>query len=621
MKTKLTNILFLLGLPTLLISQSVADSILLPEIDVFETKEVKHSVGSRLDVISLLVLNNSFSESFSDLLQSNSTVYVKSYGALSTPAFRGTSASHTLFLWNGIPINPVAAAQTDLRLVPTNSFNTISVSYGGNSTVFGSGSVGGSIHLNHHPVYIKDKSVSVNLERGSFGMSSVSASIKESTFKRCFSFHISKLIDTNRFSYTYNNQEKFNEHALTQGVNITSTLALVLDSKSDIEFQYWVSDFWREVPGNRTVTNSTAEQTDKSKRFMFSVDRKYNNVTLKLKEALLYDDLYYQDEPKDIHSFSETKSYISELDANYKYQNLHTDISVMYRENDLHNSSYAGLNKQEKSASIFTAISYRSKIISTQFSVREEYNTEIEVPLIPSVSAEVNYHKLKLRARVNKNFRAPTFNDRFWIGFGANGNPDLKAENGINKEIGLDYKLGVFSNYITLFSLEVNDWILWNRQDNGSWIPENLREVHSKGVEWKSVFKTEYENINIYQEFNYQYNLSTNQKGISNLDASVGKQLIYTPKHKGNVSTVFTYKNVRCNINNSYVGSVFTSSDNVNELEDFILTNMSVKYNVKVINSALSFSIKNVFNTDYQSYQNYPNPGREFLMQLNINLK
>jgi len=620
MKTKLTNILFLLGFPFLLISQSVTDSILLPEIDIFEIKEVKHSIGSRLDVISPLVLTNSFSESFSDLLQSNSTIYVKSYGALSTPAFRGTSASHTLFLWNGIPINPIAAAQSDLLLIPTSGFNNMSVSYGGNSTVFGSGSVGGSIHLNNHPIYQKNRQLSLYLEKGSFGKSSASVSVLKSTEFYFFTFNFSKIIDTNRFPYIYNNQEKFNEHALIEGENISSTLALVLDAKSDMELHYWGSDFWREIAGNRTVSNSTAEQTDKSKRFLFSVDRKYNNLKLKWKEALLFDDLYYDDEPKNIHSISEMSSYISEFNVSYNVCQFHTDISLLHTENNLNNSSYTGWIKKEKYNSIFTAISYRSKMISTEFSLREEYNTEVKVPLIPSVSAEVNHNKLKLRARVNRNFRAPTFNDRFWIGFGANGNPNLKAENGINKEIGLDYSSKIFSNSITFFSLKVNDWILWKRQDNGNWMPENLKEVLSEGVEWKTVLNTQHRNLNIYQEFNYQYNLSTNLKGISDLDASVGKQLIYTPKHKGNFTTVFTYKNISYKVNQSYVGAVFTSSDNINELESFSLTNMSVKYNMKFVNSSLNLNVNNVFNAEYQSYQNYPNPGREILIQLNINL-
>ena len=621
MKIKLTNILFLLGFPTLLFSQSVTDSILLPEIDIFESKEVKHSIGSRLDVINPLILNNSFSESFSDMLQSNSTVYVKSYGSLSTPSFRGTSASHTLFLWNGIPINPVAAAQSDLLLIPTSSFNNMSISYGGNSTVFGSGSVGGSIHLNNHPIYQKDRQLSLNLERGSFGNSSASVSVLQSDKFVFFTFNFSKIMDTNRFPYTYNNQEKFNEHALIEGKNISSTLALVLDRKSDMELHYWSSDFWREIAGNKTISNSTAEQTDKSKRFLFSVDRKYNNLKLKLKEALLYDNLYYDDDRINIHSYSEVETYISEFNVNYNAHNFYTDISLLHTENNLNNSSYVGLFKKEKSNSIFTSISYRNQMISTEFSLRQEYNSEIEVPLIPSVSAEVNHHKLKLRARVNKNFRAPTFNDRFWIGFSANGNPNLKAENGINKEIGLDYSSLKLSNSITFFSLKINDWILWKRQDNGNWMPENLKEVLSEGVEWKTVLNTQYIKIKIYQEYNYQYNLSTNLKGISNLDASVGKQLIYTPKHKANITTVCGYKNWSYKVNNSFVGSVFTSSDNLNELESFVLTNMSVKYNIKTIYSSFCFSIKNVFNTEYQSYQNYPNPGREFLLQLNIILK
>ena len=172
MNRNITKILLLLILPSLMMSQSINDSILLKEINVFESKLQKHSIGSRNDVVNLLSLNLSINESFSDILQNNTTLYVKRYGSLSTPSFRGTSASHTLFLWNGIPINSLSSAQTDLRLIPTNLFNDINISYGGNSTVFGSGSVGGSIHLNNKAVFKKNKEVSFSTERGSFNMKS-----------------------------------------------------------------------------------------------------------------------------------------------------------------------------------------------------------------------------------------------------------------------------------------------------------------------------------------------------------------------------------------------------------------------------------------------------------------
>ena len=51
MNNSLNNIFFLLGLPTLLISQSVSDSMLLDEIELFESKELKHSIGIRYDLL------------------------------------------------------------------------------------------------------------------------------------------------------------------------------------------------------------------------------------------------------------------------------------------------------------------------------------------------------------------------------------------------------------------------------------------------------------------------------------------------------------------------------------------------------------------------------------------
>ena len=44
----------------------------------------------------------------------------------------------------------------------------------------------------------------------------------------------------------------------------------------------------------------------------------------------------------------------------------------------------------------------------------------------------------RLRSKYNMNFRSPTFNDRYWVSSGANGNLDLLPENSWNKELGLD---------------------------------------------------------------------------------------------------------------------------------------------------------------------------------------
>ena len=196
----------------------------------------------------------------------------------------------------------------------------------------------------------------------------------------------------------------------------------------------------------------------------------------------------------------------------------------------------------------------------------------------------------------------------------------MNSENGLNKEIGLDYINEYSSHQLTFFTLKVKDWILWRQLDNGNWMPENLKEVKSDGIEWKSIFNFQFNQSNIYSEFNYQYNISINQKGISHLDFSVGKQLIYTPKHKANITTVLNFKDVYFTFNQSYVSSVFTSSDNLNLLPANYLINSSIKYKIKSLKSIISFMVNNVQNIEYQTYQSYPNPGREYIIKLNINI-
>ena len=214
MNNSFNNIIFLLGFPTLLISQSVSDSVMLEEVELFESKELKHSIGIRYDLLERNSSNFSYSNSFDKLLEENTTIYVKSYGALNTPSFRGTSFSHTN-IWNGIPINSSASGLTDLKLLPSNGFNNLGISYGGNSTIFGSGSVGGTIHLNNIPFFKKKTNSNFTIERGSYGLSTHSMSVENSNDNYYYYINYSQLRDSNNFKYKYNNEFRENIHSFT----------------------------------------------------------------------------------------------------------------------------------------------------------------------------------------------------------------------------------------------------------------------------------------------------------------------------------------------------------------------------------------------------------------------
>ena len=64
---------------------------------------------------------------------------------LSSISFRGTGASHTAVLWNGINVNQPTIGQSDFSLFPVLAFNKVKVVYGSSSSKFGADVPSGSM--------------------------------------------------------------------------------------------------------------------------------------------------------------------------------------------------------------------------------------------------------------------------------------------------------------------------------------------------------------------------------------------------------------------------------------------------------------------------------------------
>ena len=107
MKNYLINILFYLSSISL-IAQNTIDTVLLPSVQLNETRVQTHNTGTHIEKLDPKFISLSKSYSLSDLLNNYSSIYIKQYGALSTPSFRGTSSSQTLVKWNGIVLNSTA---------------------------------------------------------------------------------------------------------------------------------------------------------------------------------------------------------------------------------------------------------------------------------------------------------------------------------------------------------------------------------------------------------------------------------------------------------------------------------------------------------------------------------
>ena len=151
---------------------SIADTVNLNEVSVISPKSITFSNGSNVKKIDPFKIKISQTEKIADLLSSNSSIYIKQYGALATATIRGTSSSHTAVNWNGYPINSIANGLSDLSNITALTNDNIFLIKGGNSTIFGSGSIGGSINIDSKKIRNQKLSSNTNFESGSNGLSS-----------------------------------------------------------------------------------------------------------------------------------------------------------------------------------------------------------------------------------------------------------------------------------------------------------------------------------------------------------------------------------------------------------------------------------------------------------------
>ncbi|MEO6302076.1 MAG: TonB-dependent receptor plug domain-containing protein, partial [Bacteroidia bacterium] len=179
------------------------DTVALQSIEIIAKKIELSQIGKKTEQIDSTIKDQFKLNSIADVLSLNTPVFIKSYGpgALSTTAFRGGNASQTAVLWNGFNLQNAMLGQSDLALMPSFLFENIEVEYGGSSSLWGSGAVGGSIHLKNKSAFDQGLKTSANFGAGSFGLKNISSSVLYSRKRFISSSKIYSSSSNNNFNY------------------------------------------------------------------------------------------------------------------------------------------------------------------------------------------------------------------------------------------------------------------------------------------------------------------------------------------------------------------------------------------------------------------------------------
>ena len=584
---------------------------------VVSDKNLKNFSNSQ----SVLKLNDSIITKnealLTDLLNFNSTLYFKEYGRgmLSTVSFRGTTSSQTAVIWNGININSQMNGSTDFNTISGSDYNSISVKAGGGSVIYGSGAVGGSVHLNNDMSFYNRFENNLKLDYGSFNTTGINYKTNISNEKWSAQIGFSKNSSTNDYKYlnkyTWKGEQRWNQNGQYDVITMSANVGYKLNAKNIFKLYSQTSNTDRNT-SLVTETETPSKYINGFSRNLIEYDGNFGKLTANFKTAYIFENYqYYADNTTSNYSYGKTESLIAKADVGYTlFKSTQVHGIVDYNKTNGTGSGF-GTNTREISSASLLVKQNISSDWKNEFGIRKEFTDNYKSPVLFSIGSSYQFGELyKLKLHLSRNFRIPTFNDLYWE---EGGNRDLKPESSYQAEVGNVFTFKNITLTQTFYYIKIKDLLQWVPGKNGIWTPQNTDNVNSYGAEtllsWKKQFGTNIFAVNA----TYAHTISEN--------SDTKKQLFFVPFNKATAAVAYTRNRISANYQFLYNGFVFTRADNDPDeiINDYMLSNIGIDYDFKFLDSfKLGFQVLNLFNEAYESLENRPMPGRNFNMYLTL---
>ncbi|KSA14052.1 TonB-dependent receptor plug domain-containing protein [Maribacter dokdonensis] len=587
------------------------DSILnLDEVVVSDSRVKQYAEGYKVTVLQDSMIQRT-NGSLTSLLAFNSNIYFKEngFGMVSSPAFRGTNASHTAVIWNGININSQLNGQVDFNTINPFNYNSISIRSGGGSVQYGSGAIGGSIHLNSDLLFKEHFDNQVSIGYGSYKTKKIN--FNQSYGSRSMSYSLGVNYNASDNNYKYLNTGEENKNGEFNNLNLNWNIGYVLSENQILKLyhQTFISD--RNLSGNLVVLGRS-KYKDNQYRTQLEWGSYGPKAISKIKLAYLQEEYkYFENKDAAIYSFGKVSNFLARYSLNYK-------LSKFFRLNsflEYNNYKGAGDSFGSPERDDFSATALLKHIISStiayNLSVRQDFSSDFSSPLVfsfdGSYSLTDNY---QVKINASKNFRTPTFNDLYWQ---PGGNLELVPEKSYQLDFGNVLNIGAVSMQYNGYYISTKDMIKWLPNNEGVWSPINIDDVEIYGAEAKI-------EANYSLGKNQELGIKTNYAYTVSEDKSTNEQLIYVPFHTANGSLEYRIADLNLFYQHLYNGSVSIVGG---ELKEYQVANLGVTYTADILKKDLKYTIgvtvNNVFNTYYENVALRPMPNRNIQTQLILN--
>lgn len=603
MKKKILLLCSLVGIQFL---QAQEETVQLDEAVISDRHLVKFAETQTKSVLSDSLLDHN-SANLTNLLQFNSHLYFKENGAgmVSSPSFRGTSASHTAVIWNGINVNSSFLGQSDFNVLNVRSADQLVIKSGGGSVAYGSSAIGGSIHLNNELKFKKGLENQVLANYGSYDAYGLNLKSNYSTDNVSLNFNLGRNGSDNDFEIPDWNRKNLNGRYYHQFLGIAA--GYKINRKNTLKFYGNLSDSDRHFSLISENSQKTKYQ-DFNTRSMVEWESLLGKFQSNLKFVHLGEEFrYFPDLNSDLYEFGNGNTYLMKYDLGYQFRHLFVNLNFDLSHAEVESSKIDFAKRQIGSASLQVKHFIRSKFLY-EASVRQELTDSYTSPFLYALGVKWNPTSFyELRLNTSKNFRMPTFNDLYWPGA---GNENLNPETSYQHELANDFSFKNWTIGLIGYHNSIENYIQWVPSGSLS-VPENLGKVKIWGLESNLNFDQKFQHHRVQFNASYAYTISENE--------ATGNQLIYVPFHKATSSIGYSWKGISAFYQFLYNGNVFTDSGNSDELDGYYLSNLGVNYGFgKQKNYRIGFQILNLLDEEYQNVENRPMPGRNYNITINI---
>lgn len=537
------------------------------------------------------------------------------FGSQADISIDGGSFEQTMILWNGVKMGDAQTAHNSLNLpIPLEAIERIEVLKGPAARIYGINALTGAINIVTKTTM--DDFVEINAYGGSsfkkkesgdgsgiYAGGGVQATAGITTGK------VQHLLSAGKDDY---NGQRYNT-----ATNNLKTLYQGNFNINDNNTLEWMSGYINNKFGANGfyAAPNDRESYEQVETLLLSIGSKHqltDRISIKPRISNRYNEddyRFYRNDLSKARSLHYSNAFMLELNGVYSSNFGDFGLGYEMRSEEIHSSNLGAHDRKNHGWFAEYKNTFFEKLL-VNVGAYWNYNTDYGFQWYPGADVAYLFHPdWKASFSVGSSQRIPSFTDLYVNQLPGNiGNPDLKPENALQYEVGVNYNKSGKMFHASLFQRQINEFIDYTRFSiDEPYQPHNLGGQTMRGihVRWSDGYEIASNQKFLYR-ISYQY-LSPKREEVK--DNVYSKYMLESLKHQAILGLNYQWNQLGIQFQNRFIKR---------ELNDaYIVSDLRLLYNFSQFQVYMQAT--NLFNSSYKEIAAVPMPSR--WIQLGVKYK